>query len=250
MLSEPFCCIMERGNSLMSNRRLPTVGISMPADFAVAPYHAIHARITAKIPTDHTAWSHYAGGWHALAYRFRACAEHDSAFTLSLRRAGKAPRPNERYVQERELFSFFVTGLSAIESFCYSLFAIGSMLNPNEFKMTKPGHLQSVSPKKTTEQFSQVFPNEAITTTLAGTLRDVSYAEWCTIRNVLAHRSAPGRHFTQSFPPQPLDEQVLWIDGVIPIDTATTSARRAWLATTIRNLLNTTDAFTAHHFPA
>jgi hypothetical protein len=249
-LSEPFCCIMEKGNSIMSNRRLTTIGIVMPADFAVAPYEAIHARITATLPTTHRAWSHYAGGWNALAYRFRACAEHDTAFTLSLRRAGKAPRPNERYVQERELFSFFGTGLSAIESLCYSLFAIGSMLNLKEFNLIEPGHLKAINPKKTTEQFSKVFPNEAITTNLAGMISDANYEEWCDIRNILAHRSAPGRHFTRSIPPQPLDEQVLWGEWAIPIDETTTRTRRAWLATTLRNLLSVTDAFTTHHFPA
>src|SRR3712207_3499862 len=231
----------------MSNRRISTVGIVVPPDFAVAPYNAIHARITAKIPTNHIAWSHYAGGWNALAYRFRACAEHATAFTMSIRRAGKAPSPNERYVQERELFGFFVTGLSAIESCCYSLFALGAMLNLQAFPLIELRQLKAITPHKTTEQFSTVFPNEAITTTLAGMRRDVTYVEWWTIRNVLAHRLVPGRQFTQSFPPQPLDEQVLWKDEAIPINIATTRTRRAWLATTIRHLLNATDAFTAHH---
>ncbi len=234
----------------MSNRRVSTVGIVMPSDFAVAPYTAIHARITAKIPTNHIAWSHYAGGWNALAYRFRACAEHDTAFTKSLRRAGAVPPPNERYVQDRELFGFFVTGVSAIESLCYSLFAIGALLNLKEFSISEPRQLKAITPAKTTEQFAKVFPTEAITTTLAGMLGDAQYEQWCTIRNILAHRSAPGRQFTQSFPPQPLDEHVLWSDGGIPIDIATTSSRRAWLATTLQKLLNATDAFTAYHFPA
>jgi len=107
----------------------------MPPDFAAAPYRAIHARITATIPTTHLAWSHYAAGWTALAYRFRACAEHDTALTQSIRWAGAVPPPNERYVQERERFGFFVTGVSAIESLCYSLFAIGALLNLQEFSI-------------------------------------------------------------------------------------------------------------------
>src|SRR3712207_4890015 len=166
----------------------------MPPDFAVAPYRAIHARITAKIPTSHSAFPHYAGGWNGLVYRFRACAEHDTAFTMSIRRGGKAPQPNERYVQERELFGFFVTGVSAIESFCYSLFAIGAMLNLKEFNIIEARHLKAINPKQTTEHFSTVFPNEELTIALAGMLRDAHYDEWCAIRNILAHRAAPGRH--------------------------------------------------------
>jgi len=250
MLFERFCGMMKRGKSVMSNRHVSTVGIVMPADFPVAPYHAIHARITTTIPTNHIAWPHYAGGWNALAYRFRACADHATAFTQSMKRAGKVPPPNERYVQERELFGFFVTGVAAIDSLCYSLFAIGAMLNLKEFTLSEPRQLKAITPRKTTEQFAHVFPTEVITTTLADLLHDAQYAEWWTIRNILAHRAAPSRHVTQSLPPQPFDEHVLWIEGTIPLDPATTSTRRAWLATTVHQLLTATDAFTTNHFPA
>lgn len=172
----------------------------------------------------------------------------DASFTKSFRRGGKAPPPNERYVQERELFGFFVTGVSAIECFCYSLFAVGGMLKPEEFTISEPGQLKAITPHKTTAQFAKVFSHVEVTHALGELLHDDRYDEWCTIRNILAHRLAPGRQFTQSFPPQPLDEHVLWTEGAIPIDIATTSTRRAWLATTIRQLLNATDAFTAHHF--
>src|SRR3712207_7927424 len=52
--------------SVMSSRHVSTVGLVMPPDFAVAPYRAIHARITTTLPTTHRAWSHYTGGWTAL----------------------------------------------------------------------------------------------------------------------------------------------------------------------------------------
>src|SRR3712207_8391880 len=50
---------------------------------------------------------------------------------------------------------------------CYSLFALGAMLNLQAFPLIELWQLKAITPHKTTEQFSIVFPNEAITTTLA-----------------------------------------------------------------------------------
>lgn len=55
---------------------------------------------------------------------------------------GGAPPEPERYRQERDLFGFFVSGLSAIESTNYGLFAIASMLDPNRFRIAEPWQIQ------------------------------------------------------------------------------------------------------------
>ena len=38
-----------------------------------------------------------------------------------LKKAGDAPPQPKRYIQEKELFHFFVNGYSTLESFCYAL---------------------------------------------------------------------------------------------------------------------------------
>src|SRR5690348_3104959 len=105
----------------MSARIIGTAGIAMPDDFPSAQYVAVHERFHAsrvpdrQIPTlglgaveERRRW--FGGAWTAVAWRFRACADHDEAFTRSVARHGNVPAMEERYLQERELFNFFMNG--------------------------------------------------------------------------------------------------------------------------------------------
>lgn len=212
----------------------------MPRDFAVEPYEAIRSRVVAKKDAYPHSWAQYAGAWNAVAYRFLSCADHDRAFIESIKRAGNAPPQPERYRQERELFGFFVTGLAAIESLCYGLFAIGSMLDAQNFPISTPRDMRSISPEKTAKQFAAAFPKEGITAALQQMRSAQDFRDWKEIRNLLAHRSAPGRAFHLGGPHH---GEALWVKG-IQIDKNTTASRREWLAKTIRALLNAADDFT------
>ncbi|HLN32470.1 MAG TPA: hypothetical protein VK395_32380 [Gemmataceae bacterium] len=117
-------------------RKLKTSGIMIADDFPVDLYHTIHFRVCLKRGNHSTATHEYSGSWNSVAYRFRACAEHGNAFIKSVRRAGESPRFAQRFVQERELFNFFVNGISSIETFYYSMFAIASMMSPPAFPLT------------------------------------------------------------------------------------------------------------------
>jgi hypothetical protein len=96
---------------------LATIGLTAPSDFPSAEYEAVHARIKEKREKYPIPWDQYAGGWNAVAYRFITCAEHDDAFTASVRAYGNSPIQPHRFDQEKELFGFFVTGQAALESF-------------------------------------------------------------------------------------------------------------------------------------
>ncbi len=233
----------------MSNPPLSTTGLVMPGDFAVAPYEAVHAHVSARNVND-LAWSEYAGAWNAVAHRFRACTDHDEAFTHSIRQAGDAPIPPERYVQERELFNFFVNGLSTIESLCYGLFAIGAMVNSARFPLATPKDLKFINPEKTATTYRAAFRGGALTGALGQLVSDPQFASWKDARHILAHRSAPGRTIYMmsvgSAPVAPTPAQ--WkIGSGVPLDASTTVSRRAWLAAAISSLLTAADSFTAHH---
>lgn len=137
----------------MPNHPLLTVGIEMPADFPVKPYEAIYNRLASKQDTYFDSWYEFIRAWDAVAYRFRSCAEHDEAFAESIRRAGKGPPPPERYIQDRELFCFFVSGLATVECPCYGLFAIGSILDAQSFPFVTPDDKRNVSPDKASDPF-------------------------------------------------------------------------------------------------
>lgn len=144
----------------MTNRRLTTIGLEMPIDFPIVPYEAVHQKVTEKIASQHPAWSHYAIAWNALAYRFLSCKEYNDEFTASILGAGDGPISPERYIQEKALFGFFTTGLAAIENFCYALYAIGAILDSQNFPLTKP---KSIDIERTRKQFVVAFAGEAIT---------------------------------------------------------------------------------------
>ena len=228
----------------MTNQPLSTVGLVMPGDFPVLPYEGIHRRVTAKKQAYPNAWAQYAGAWNAVAYRFLSCADHDKAFTESVRRFGDAPLQPERYAQERELFGFFVTGLATIESFCYGLYAIASMVDSRNFPLVTQKDMRSVNRESTTKRFKRTFPSDNITHVLDQTVSTQEFKDWKEIRNILAHRSAPPRHFFASTAGKA--RAALWLNG-IQIDENITASWRKWLATTMSVLLEATDDFTARH---
>lgn len=212
----------------------------MPKDFAVEPYCAIRSLINTKINSHPDSWTQFAGSWNAVAIRFLSCVEHDVKFTESIKKAGNSPPHPERYFQERELFGFFVTGLSTIESFCYGLYAIGSILKPLDFPFQKPKDMKNVTPEDTFERFKNKYKGEKITLALNQLIDSSEYKEWKEIRNILAHRIAPGRSFHHGGSHH---GETLWIKG-IQIDNNTTVSRRKWLAKTFSNILQEAKDFT------
>jgi len=112
----------------MPTNPLSTIHLPMPDDFDLVAYERIASRIAPLHEVHPDSWPEYAGGWSAIGFRFYACAEYDESFARSFRQHGGSPPPPERYGQERDLYGFFVSGLSVIETFGYGLFAVASML--------------------------------------------------------------------------------------------------------------------------
>jgi hypothetical protein len=142
----------------------------MPDDFEYASYEAVHSRIAPLHESHQPQWIEYATAWSAVANHFRACAEYDEAFTKSIQTHGDAPRQPKRYYQERNLFGFFVTGLSAIEATCYGLFAIASMLDDVSFPIKAPKNKRAINPEKTADRFRTAFPKEDLSHALTNTV--------------------------------------------------------------------------------
>jgi hypothetical protein len=223
---------------------LSTTGLPMPEDLEISSYESIASRLAPLHSTYPVAWPEYAGGWVALGYRFRACAEYDESFVESLRQHGGYPPPAERHGQERDLYGFFVSGLSAVECFCYGLFAIASMLRSDRFPIQTDDEKRAINPQMVTDKFASVFPGEPVTQELSVLMGDQNYREWKDIRNMLAHRASPGRHHSITVPPG--RDTSAW--GNLILDEHVTADRRRWLAGTLRSLLRATATFTAPRF--
>lgn len=219
-------------------RVLTTIGFTLPSDFPSAEYEAVHARIKEKRDKYAIPWDQYAGGWNAVAYRFLSCAEHDEAFTASVRGYGSSPSQPHRFVQEKELFGFFVTGQAALESFCYAIHAIAAMVQPASFPM---GNLRELTPENTGARLRSAFVGEPLQTKVSQLTSDPDFKHWKDIRNILAHCTAPGRLFSVGSE----DDTTKWLG--IAIDVSTTVDRRKWLAARLRDLVIAADAFTVSH---
>ncbi len=220
----------------------------LPEDFPSAAYGAVQACMQNRRPENEDLWDQYGGAWRAIAYRYRTCAESDEAFTRSIKIQGGTPPAPYRYEQERDLFLFFVSGWSSLEAFCYGIYAITAFITPENFPMGTNSERRDVNPKSTSKRLQDIFPGEQLTSTLNSVLATPEMREWKEIRNVLIHRTHPGREISVGGPPADPSTSSRWKVG-IDIDVKTTSVRRSRLSDTLSQLLRDAAKFAQQQLP-
>jgi len=226
---------------------LLTTGLEMPPDFPADAYHAIHLKIAACVETHKETYSEFAGAWNALSYRYKAVAEYDQLFTASIVKHGSGPPHEERYRQERDLFGFFNNGFSIFESLSYAMFAAGSMLQPGHFPLATPRQKRAISVSTTIAAYKAAYPSDSIAPMLDATVKDPSLQELRDIRNVLSHRTAPGRTI-QAAIGGPVSDSDRWKLADVILDETTTSKRRVQTTRLFSSVLEAFKMFTIAHF--
>jgi hypothetical protein len=226
-----------------NNLPLSTNGLIMPSDFPSTEYESVYKKVLPYELLAKVSYEHFSGAWNAIAYRFRAIIEYEAAFTASLIKNGSSPSPIDRYQQERDLFGFFSSGFSIFESSFYGLFSIGSIISAANFPMT---NLKAIKPSFTAKALEKAFPNDGINTVLQSILSDNTFLDWHEIRNILTHRSAPGRVFFEGFGGGvPIPDQ--WKIGNISLDSKMAFTKRAALSELFLKLMKGIDQFTQSH---
>lgn len=217
-------------------RPLKTNGLIPALDFPAEPYEAVHDLVVARWGNQEP-YEHFAGAWNAVAYRFQSAVQVGADFESSLRIAGATPTPDERFRQDSALAEFFASGYSAFESVFYGLHAIGVLLEPAVFSLATPKSRQQVSPSQTTTTFKKAFPGDPFIAVLEAFTADLAYQEWREIRNVLTHRTAPGRRMYVGIgvDDAPATE---WKLNDIAIDETLVPLRRAALARLLAQLMD------------
>jgi len=135
--------------------------------------------------------THFDWAWQAVRYRYRSAAESNDEFKALLANASEMWRAGWgdeelNYKLERCIYTFFMAGLSVLESFGYCLYFLGGALRPADFPhIAAP---RRISLAITSNAFSTVFPAAAITAVLARLLRQPEFTEVQEFRNLLAHR--------------------------------------------------------------
>jgi len=214
----------------------------MPADFPVAEYESVHKKGETCATAQPAIYEQFAGAWNALSYRFVAMAGYGAALTDSLAKVGASPPPNERYSQERDLFGFFSNGFSIFEAAFYGLFSLGAFISPANFPIATAKDQQRISPAVTAGAVAKAFPGDPLQLVITRVSTDSAYVEGREVRNVLTHRSAPGRTFFVGIGGDDVlaDE---WKIKSIPLDAKMANSRRADLARLLGDLVQGIDQF-------
>lgn len=173
----------------------PVPDLIMPNGFPEAIVEGIINRVVPMLKNPSPEPDSFLGARNGIRFRLRACADYSEAFTQSLQNFGDAPPVIERFRQEAFLFGFFVSGLAALDSFSFLMYLAAAQIQPSNFPTQKPGQIKRINCKTTSGDFATAFPNDAITIALRTLVTDPHFSEWDNYRNILAHRSAPGRKF-------------------------------------------------------
>lgn len=220
---------------------LSTNGLVPALGFPVASYEAVHAKVNSKWST-HALYEHYAGAWNALAYRFQGAVNAGESLASSFATHGASPIPQERFRQEHELFNFFSAGFSAFESSFYATFTIGAFLKPTDFPLHSPRDQQRVSPSQTVQAFKRAFPSDPLGDVFDALFADPAFQRWREVRNVLTHRTAPGRRIYVSIGADE-EQPVEWKMNNIALDENLVPDRLNDLARLIDSVVAGIDVF-------
>ncbi|MFF5147831.1 hypothetical protein ACFY6U_50385 [Streptomyces sp. NPDC013157] len=129
----------------------------------------------------------------AVVYRHRRARET----ALELAALVNLPweeRPSDwHFTTQTRLFEFFVSLHSAFESSFYGLYFAGSRLDRQRFTFAdEPEKYRDVTGPSTTKAFQAAWPNDALAKAMSALRSDPFYERLGKVRNLLAHRIAPG----------------------------------------------------------
>jgi hypothetical protein len=202
-------------------------GLTMPDDFPTAAFERVWRKVNPKSATHHALYLEFSSAWNALAHRYLAMVDHGNNFTASVLADGTSPAPDRRHFQEQCLFDFFSSGFSAFDSFFYSAFAAGSLIDSVAFPLATAADQRNVSIGHTLKTYQQLFPHTPIGNQIATFASDHNYTQWRDIRNILTHRAAPVRIFLESPGSKDVTPVDSWKVFAIPVDEHTIPMRRA-----------------------
>ena len=186
-------------------------------------------------------------GWHAVAYRLLSCTNNSKVFSRSIVEDGDAPPYPARYTQDQCLFDFFINGVSAIESFCYTLHCIAFLLDNERSLSMDDKTIRYITPVTVLKHFSKMFQQDQLTVSLKKAVNASTFKEWKRIRNILIHRGMPGRKIFRSVS-SPNQKPTKWQIG-IELNMETTSERLIWLKDSLNAMFSNLLNFIEIHFP-
>jgi hypothetical protein len=222
----------------------------MPEDFPWKKFNAIGHRLELAMHEKplHPCIDYFPDSWIAVAYRFITSAEHDIQFRLSMQNPDQHSPQYNHYIQESELFGFFVSGLVSIECTYFSCYLLAATLNEKNFPVSDH---RLITIDNTIRKYKEHYTSDNLSLVMERILIETEYKNWKDIRNLQAHRMLTSQQFQVTlFPSQPAGTlpKISWIAGSNSLDINSTASYRAWLATKLTEIIEAIDEFTLKYF--
>jgi hypothetical protein len=217
-------------------------GLVMPPEFPAVEFEHVYRRLQRRTKTHPDLFEHFSGAWNAISFRYLALVDEGDGFTRSIASPEGAASLHERYVQERHLFGFFSNCFAAFESYFYGMFAIGAIIHPADFPMSTPRDQQGISPNAVDKAYGKSFPQDPILAAFRSVFGDTDFRQLREVRNVLTHRTAPGRRIFLSIGSDE-DLPAIWKLNDIPLNSQTAQIRRSHSARILKTLLGAVAIF-------
>ena len=219
----------------------------VPPDFPAGPLNASYFHLRTRAALHRATFDHFGGAWHAIAYRFRALADYGQDFNASIKVHGAAPPSDERYDQEQLLFGLFSNAFSGFEAYFYGMHAVGAMLKPTDFSLVTPDLIR-VTPRSVQKAYAKAFAGDAVLGVFDTVMADPEWNSLREIRNILTHRTAPGRSISVSMGPE-VEPPTKWRLNDIVLDEDTAPRARKEVVRLLDLLLGGGATFITAHFP-
>ena len=171
---------------------------------------------------------------NGVAYRFRAATENCAELLSLITLHSDSPPFPFRYLQERELFEFFLNGQSCIECFAYCMYFVGQRRSPSDFPISTINEAHKITFRSTAKSWVDKWNSEPLSITMSTVEKSTAWTSWSKVRNHLAHRSSPGREFT------PNTATVREIN--VPVSAIEMLQRQEWLTESIQALVRDASA--------
>jgi len=234
-------------------------GLNFPNEVDPTPYDSINRAVAgfANPNADTSAerqntWFAFASAWNGLAYRLISAGEYHDLFIDSIKKS-TSPPADERFRQEKYLFGFSMSALSAIECGFMAAYAAGSALFPEQFLLLEDRDLNKY-PKPIANTYLGWRNDDPLSSTLFCIANSVEIKALEDFRNALSHRgvlprkSFLGNAFDQpaAIPANPkvLASKFDYSDDLGP---HITSRHYIWTCSALNSFLIAFDGFCARH---
>jgi len=199
--------------------------------------------------------------WQAVAVRYRAAVEADGQARESIARSSN-PSGEDRYLQEKAIFDFFVNIASCIDCLFYFMHIIGSVLKPSAFPTQTEKELQQIHPSAVAERFQKHFPAEAVTKLIVEFANSDEYRQSRELKDAMFHRLVPSKTVWITFstpqngttpkppsiPSNPKSPADQWVHD-LDVDDRLTGRVADWVRKEVPKIIALLYALTVSHFP-